>query len=128
MAELSAAGVDKYLGDFTPLQSEYLGDGWIRHTYDPDDGDGPLCIAGTPFSVFTKGQNPSKLLVFLQGGGACWQDFYFCNILADSEPPTASPLASGIWVDSFDTGTGVVPNPTLLMRPSHLARFASTAG
>ncbi len=111
MSELRDAGVDKYLGQFTPVMSEQLADGWVRHTFDPAGGNGPICIAGTPFRVFTKRQNPAKLMIFFQGGGACWQDFYFCNVLADMNPPPLAGPHSGIWVDSFDTGSGVIPNP-----------------
>jgi hypothetical protein len=109
--ELIDAGVTKYVGQFTPAQSEDLGGGWTRHTFDPDGGDGPICIAGTPTTAFTKEGNPAKLLIMLQGGGACWQDFYFCNILADDLPPPLAGPHSGIWVDEFDTGTEVIPNP-----------------
>ena len=110
MSELSAAGVDKYMGQFTPALSEQLDGGWIKHTFDPDDGNGPICIGGTPFTTFTKIGNPSKLLIMIQGGGACWQDFYACTPWSDDFPP---PLlgASGIWVDEFDTGTEVIRNP-----------------
>jgi len=98
-AELREAGVDKYLGDFTPVSSTDVGDGWTKHTFDPDGGAGPICIAGTPYSVFTRAGNPSKLLIFEQGGGACWQDFYNCNVLSEAqEPPTARV---GIW--DFDS-------------------------
>lgn len=97
--ELSDAGVDKYLGQFTPVSSEDVGDGWTKHTFDPDGGNGPICIAGTPYSVFTRAGNPSNLLIFEQGGGACWQDFYNCNVLSEAqEPPTARV---GIW--DFDS-------------------------
>ena len=87
--ELEDAGVDKYLGEFEPVSSEDVGDGWTKHTFDPDGGNGPICIAGTSFSAFTrKGKSEKKLLIFEQGGGACWQDFYNCNILSeDQEPP-----------------------------------------
>ena len=98
-AELSAAGVDKYLGQFTPVASTDVGDGWTKHTFNPDGGDGPICIAGTPFSAFTRQGNPSKLLIFEQGGGACWQNFYFCNILAEDQEPPPPPV--GIW--DFDS-------------------------
>jgi hypothetical protein len=111
LGELHDAGLDKYLGDFTPALSEALDDGWVKHTFDTDGGAGPICIAGTPFTVFTKEQNPAKLMIFLQGGGACWQNFYFCNILTDENPPPLAGPASGVWVDSFDTGAGVLPNP-----------------
>lgn len=97
--ELSDAGVDKYLGLFTPVSSTDVGDGWTKHTFDPDGGNGPICIAGTAFSAFTRKGNPAKLLIFEQGGGACWQDFYNCNVLSEAqEPPTPRV---GIW--DFDS-------------------------
>jgi len=95
MGELHDAGVDKYIGQFQPVASSDVGDGWTKHTFDPDAGNGPICIAGTPFSAFTRAGNPSKLLIFEQGGGACWQNFYFCNILAEDQEPPAPPV--GIW-------------------------------
>ena len=47
-SELSAAGVDKYLGEFTPTSGEDVGGGWTRHTFDTEGGDGPICIEGDP--------------------------------------------------------------------------------
>src|SRR5210317_1530506 len=105
--ELRDAGVDKYLG--TSVSVEIPHGDWTRHAFDPqysldptyDSGfraDGPVCIAGTDYSVFTRQGDPKKLLIFLQGGGACWQDFYSCNLLAVSqegqqgqEPPETGP-------------------------------------
>ena len=98
-AELRDAGVDKYLGEFTPVVSQDVGDGWTKHTFDPAGGAGPICIAGTAFSAFTREGNPSRLLIFEQGGGACWQDFYNCNVLAEAQEPPAPPV--GIW--DFDS-------------------------
>ena len=108
--ELRAANVDKYIGDFTPATSEPASGGWTKHTFDPDGGEGPICIAGSPFTVFTKAGNPYKLMIFLDGGGACWQDFYFCSITADDDIGTTDP-APGIFGQSFDTGTEVIDNP-----------------
>lgn len=85
--ELHAAGVDKYLGQFEPVASAEVGDGWVQHQFDPAAGDGPICIAGTAYSAFTRAGNPSKLLIFEQGGGACWQGFYNCNVLAEAQAP-----------------------------------------
>jgi hypothetical protein len=94
--ELAAAGVNKYLGDFTPVSSTDVGQGWTKHTFDPAGGNGPICIAGTPYSVYTRAGDPKKLLIFEQGGGACWQNFYNCNVLAEAQAaPPASP--QGIW-------------------------------
>jgi hypothetical protein len=97
--QLDKAGVTKYLGEFPPASSTAIGDGWTRHDYDPDEGNGPVCIAGTPYSIFTRPGNPSKLLVFEQGGGACWQDFYNCNVLLENNPLPPFPQvdAAGIW-------------------------------
>jgi hypothetical protein len=101
LQELADVGVDKYLGEFTPISSLDVGDGWTKHTFDTDGGDGPICIAGTPYSVFTRTGNPARLLIMLQGGGACWQDFYNCTILVEDgqqEPPAPR---QGIW--DFDS-------------------------
>ena len=102
MSELQAAGVDKYLGT---SRSAAIDHGvWTKHVFDPrytPDAtypagfrpDGPACIAGTEYSVFTRKGDPKKLLIFLQGGGACWQNFYNCNILAeDQAPPKDGPF------------------------------------
>jgi len=108
--DLRDTDVDKYLGQFSPATSEDVGDGWTKHTFDPDYGDegpnGPVCIAGTPYTAFTRAGNPAKVLIFLNGGGACWQDFYNCSPLASQNPPTST----GIFADSFDTGTEIVSN------------------
>lgn len=95
VAELQDAGVDKYVGMYEPAVSAPVGEGWIKHTFDPAGGAGPMCIAGTEYSVFTKAKNPAKLLIMLQGGGACWQGFYNCNILSEAQEPPAPQV--GIW-------------------------------
>ncbi len=97
MQELSDAGVDKYLGLYAPAVSTDVGDGWTKHTFDPAGGAGPICIAGTEYSVFTRQGNPSRLLIFEQGGGACWQDFYNCNVLAEAQEPPGEGPPAGIW-------------------------------
>ena len=114
--ELSAAGVDKYLGQFTAVSTADVGDGWTKHTFDPAAGSGPICIAGTPFSAFTRKGNPSRLLIFEQGGGACWQDFYNCNVLIEGgenqEPP--APRV-GIW--DFDSKDNPFADYSIVFMP-----------
>lgn len=89
--ELQDAGVDKYLGAFKPAVSFPVGDGWTKHSYDPEFGvagpEGPVCIAGSGYSIFTRNGKKNKLLIFEQGGGACWQDFYNCNVLSEAQEP-----------------------------------------
>lgn len=109
-AEIKASGMDKYLGQFTPVSETDVGDGWLKHTYAPNFfGDGPMCILGSPYSLFTKAKNPENLLIFLQGGGACWQGFYFCNLFAEDQEPPPPPV--GIWSDTSDFNTGSLENP-----------------
>ncbi len=112
-AELRAAGVDKYLGEFTPVSSEDVGDGWTKHSFDPDGGDGPICIAGTDYSVFTRAGNPAKLLILLQGGGACWQDFTRCNFFSEGQEPPVGRV--GIW--DFDSKDNPFRNYSIVYMP-----------
>ncbi len=107
--ELIDAGVNKYVGQFRPVATLDAGDGWTRHLYGANFDSGPLCIAGTPYSVYTKIKNPRKLLIMHQGGGACWQDFYFCNILAEAQGPPPPP--TGLWTDASSPETGSIRNP-----------------
>ena len=46
-------------------------------------------------------------MIFLNGGGACWQDFYFCTPVAEETLPDQT----GAFRDSFDTGTEVIDSP-----------------
>jgi hypothetical protein len=111
--ELSDAGIDKYLGQFTPVSSVDVGDGWTKHTFDTAAGSGPICIAGTPYSVFTREGKSNRLLIFEQGGGACWQDFYNCNVLSEAqEPPTGRV---GIW--DFDTKQNPFADHSIVYMP-----------
>lgn len=106
MAELEDAGVDKYLGTSQSVASDY-GE-WTKHEFNPNyvpdasypvglRPDGPVCIAGTNYSVFTREGDRKKLLIFLQGGGACWQGFYNCNILGDVQSPPANGPYPGVF-------------------------------
>jgi hypothetical protein len=105
--ELRAAGVDKYLGRFVPATSEVAPGGWTKHTYDTQAGNGPICINGSRYTAFTRLRNPSKVMIYLNGGGACWQNFYNCTQSADQNPP----VEAGVFIDAFNTGTEVIDNP-----------------
>ncbi len=106
--ELREAGLDKYLGEFTPISSEPFANDWVKHTFDTEGGDGPICIAGTPYSMFTKAGDPDKLMIFLQGGGACWEGFPQCNVLAEQQFPPPAAFLPGIFSQSSSDGT--IPN------------------
>jgi len=104
--ELADSNLNKYVGRFQPAVSDPAGD-WEKHTFDTDGGDGPTCIDGTPFTVFTRERDPENLVIFLNGGGGCWQDFYFCTTQAAQTPP----FPAGVFADSFDAGGEIVHNP-----------------
>lgn len=106
--DLVAAGMTKYVGKFSPALSVDADMGWVKHTYDSEEGEGPICIDGTDYSIFTKVKNPDKLLITLQGGGACWQDFYYCKVNTVND---TAPEANGIFADSYDTGENIQINP-----------------
>ena len=54
-------------------------------------GAGTGCAFGTPFSFFHReGTNPDQLLIYFQGGGACW-DWVSCSGLFDSRVEPDEP-------------------------------------
>lgn len=69
-AELVAAGVTKYFGQFEAEQVESYED-FDAYTFAPRD-DGPTCLFGDPFRVSVRDTGSRDLLIYLQGGGACW--------------------------------------------------------
>ena len=57
--------------------------------YEFDPADGPLCLRGAPFRTSIRRNDTSEdLLIFLQGGGACWSDFCLATKTA---PPGVPP-------------------------------------
>jgi hypothetical protein len=47
---------------------------------------GPLCLRGTEYTVDTREGSSDELVIFLQGGGACWQDFCSAFEVTNSLP------------------------------------------
>ena len=83
--ELYDQGADRYLGEFTPMTSEVDGDTTV-HTFGAMDG-GPLCLRGGEYAMSTKENTGEELVIFLQGGGACWNDFCAATETADPTVP-----------------------------------------
>jgi hypothetical protein len=73
-AELVEQGVTRYLGMYSPMLSEQKDD--VTNYYFAA-GDGPVCAEGAPYSMATRDQGSEDLMIFLEGGGACWSDFCF---------------------------------------------------
>ena len=66
--ELYAQGVDRYLGEYTPMMSETT-EGIVQHTFGA--GDGPLCLTGGEYTMATREGDGDAVMIFLEGGGAC---------------------------------------------------------
>lgn len=107
--ELKETKLFSYAGDFLPTSSEPFNEDWVKHTFDPDDGNGPICIDGGEYSVFTREADPKKVIFFTQGGGACWEGFDRCNRTAEAQFPPPVEFLSGIFAQSSPDGT--VDNP-----------------
>jgi hypothetical protein len=67
--ELYDQGIDRYLGEYSPMLSETEGD-VVTHTF--GSGDGPLCISGVEYRMATRDKGSSELMIFLNGGGICY--------------------------------------------------------
>lgn len=71
-AELIDQGIARYLGLYTPMLVQQ--DGAVTNHFFAA-GDGPVCGEGAPYSMATRDQGSEDLMIFLEGGGACWSDF-----------------------------------------------------
>jgi len=70
--ELAAAGLGKYLDSIGPSSMEVAG-GWERYHYDATP-DNAICLRGTPYQVAIRRGSSNKVLLYLEGGGACWDN------------------------------------------------------
>lgn len=85
IAELEAAGLGKYLSRPVPAPTDDEA-GWQRYDFAPSE-DGPVCLRGTPYTLYVRPGTMNKVVFFLEGGGGCWND-QNCNIA-----PTAKASA-----------------------------------
>ena len=67
-----AQGLTRYLGAARPAETTASGD-YTTYTFDP--ADGPVCMRGDPYRTTLQDRGSEDLLIFLQGGGACWSQF-----------------------------------------------------
>ncbi len=73
--------IDRYRGAAPPADERSDGD-VTTYTFDIDDG--PICLYGEPYRMAVRDVGADDLMVFLQGGGACWSSFCFA---IDYAPP-----------------------------------------
>jgi hypothetical protein len=71
--------------------------GWVR----TPTGEGTRCALGSPYSFFHReGTDPAKLLIYFQGGGACW-NWVSCSGMFD---PSVDDDELGDYAGIFDAG------------------------
>lgn len=84
LAELVAAGLDRKVGKAKVAKES--SDAGVT-TVELDPASGPVCMRGDPFRFSMRDGGADDLLIFLQGGGACWSDF----CLAVTKAPAGIP-------------------------------------
>lgn len=92
-AELYDQGILRYLGSYTPASTQVEGN-LTQYTF--GTGDGPLCLDGDAYRMATRDQGSEDLVIFLQGGGACWSTLCAANPTADSGIPVAGILDTSL--------------------------------
>ncbi len=78
------AGLTRHLGVAIPSDERTSGN-VTTFTFDP--ADGPMCMRGAEFRASVRETESEDLLVFLQGGGACWSEF--CLAVTTAPPGIA---------------------------------------
>ena len=86
-------GLDVYLGQTAVTDTRTEGD-TTTFTFDPDTG--PRCMRGDPFRMATRDAGSEDLLIFLQGGGACWSEFCFAVTRAPEGMPGVDVLRTDL--------------------------------
>ena len=107
--ELYDQGLTKYVGMFEPLPApEQAGDVTTYRFDVPDDPAaeprGPLCLRGTEYTVDVREGSSDALVIFLQGGGACWPELCQAFEETNSLPPSGilNPELAGNPVADWD--------------------------
>ncbi|HVU00487.1 MAG TPA: pectin acetylesterase-family hydrolase [Polyangiaceae bacterium] len=88
-AELHDKGVDKYLNTISLNDSTTTG---TETVFNFDATEGPVCFLGDPFHVIAHDAGSENLLIYLQGGGACWTDLCAATSTAGTEIPKTGLL------------------------------------
>jgi hypothetical protein len=80
----SLLGLTQYVEAIDPIEDSFNGD---ETTYTFDSDQGPICMRGEPYRMTVRDTGSEDLVIFLQGGGACWSEF----CLAVTEAPAGVP-------------------------------------
>jgi hypothetical protein len=91
--ELRESGFADYLGVQTPYRQTQTGK-WTNHFFDPA-AEQALCLAGGEYQVSVHHGSSQDVLLYLQGGGACW-DYLTCHVVRTALTEANGAGESGI--------------------------------
>jgi hypothetical protein len=91
--ELREAGFDDYLGVQAPYRSAES-NGWTSLFYDAAE-EGAVCLNGGEFQISFRDGPSDQVLIYLQGGGACW-DHLTCHVLGTATTTANGPIEGGV--------------------------------
>ena len=83
------SGLTRYLGAALPSATATY-EGVTTFTFDPSTG--PVCMRGGAYRASVREGASDDLLIFLQGGGACWSDFCLAVTAAPEGIPAMDAL------------------------------------
>ena len=98
LQELYDLGLDQYLGSITPSETSSLENGT---QYEFSTEDGPMCLFGDSFRAATREEDSNNLLIYLQGGGACWSEMCLAFSSAQSDIPSSGVLNQDLEANPF---------------------------
>jgi len=87
--DLKHKGVDKYIGTAKPVSHT---DNAGTTVYEFDSKDGPICLWGDTYRALVRDAQSENLLIYLEGGGACWTALCAANTTASSAIPASGIL------------------------------------
>ncbi|MDG2303609.1 MAG: pectin acetylesterase-family hydrolase [Candidatus Binatia bacterium] len=97
--ELRETGFAEYLGTQEP--SRVVEDGaWTHYFFDAAE-EGAICLVGDEFQVSVREGASDEALLYLQGGGACW-DYATCHAANTALKTANGPAQTGI-IDTSDS-------------------------
>lgn len=91
-AELRASGFGDHLGRHQPYRTVERGE-WTESYFDPAANQA-ICLTGTEFQVNVRHGSSDRVLLYLQGGGACW-DYQSCYVDFRALPIANGAIQSG---------------------------------
>jgi len=90
IADLKAKNVDKYVGKASLSDHAPNADGDVVYNFNPSEG--PICYLGDQYHVVVRDAHSDNLIIFLQGGGACWSTLCQATSTAGTTIPGAGIL------------------------------------